>query len=515
MVVSAIIVALAAAEEMRAPLNTDAHWILTIAGRLISGERLYQDILEINPPLIVWLQLPLVWLARATGLDPAAVFRGAVLLLCIAMALIAMQSVSRSRFVGRHPGLQWWVAPALLFVLLLVPAGGFGQREQIITALLLPLIGVTSLRLEGASVPHELAAAGGVAAGLAVALKPFFAVVWMVFLAARFLRPRRLQLEPEDLAMVGVGVMYVAAVAALAPRFFTILRIFGPTYAAFTPADSILFVVQNAATVWAASAMIAWMVRRERDDSVGLTLTLALSGAFMAALLQGKGWSYHFIPAVCLSVLLGLVALASRAAVPSTVRRASRALTAILLLLAWIPLLQRTASRLRPAAARPADPVGPLSSAVARERGARSILVLSADMTSAMPWIAHLRLASHASFPFLWVPTVVYRSRWNGNPQVAFRDRTRMPGAEAAAYDAVVSDFVRHTPDILVVETRIRNERLTGYPGGFDHLVYYGRDSQFAACFLEFRLTAALRDYLVFRRQNSGDGRRKACSDGG
>jgi hypothetical protein len=45
--------------------------------------------------------------------------------------------------------------------------------------------------------------------------------------------------------------------------------------------------------------------------------------------------------------------------------------------------------------------------------------------------------------------------------------------------------------------------------------VYYGRDAQFAACFLEFRLTAVLRDYLIFRRQNSGDDRRKACSDGG
>ena len=106
-------------------------------------------------------------------------------------------------------------------------------------------------------------------------------------------------------------------------------------------------------------------------------------------------------------------------------------------------------------------------------------------------------------------------TRWNGNPRVMLREHSAMSDAERYAYDAVVSDFIRHTPDLLAVETRIRNERLTGYPGGFDHLVYYGRDPRFAACFMEYQLAAALQDYLLFRRQGPRGSTRKGCIDGG
>lgn len=511
---SAIVLVLAAAGELRGPLNGDAHWILTMAGRLLDGERLYRDILEINPPLIVWLQLPVVGLARVTGLDPAAVYRGAVLMLCVVMVAATMCVLAGSRFADRHPALRWWAAPVLLIALLLVPAGAFGQREQILTALLLPLVATTALRLEGTPVSRRAAIASGIAAGIAIALKPFFVVVWVLFLCTRCLRARQLRWEPEDLAISAVGAAYLAAVAVATPEFFTIVRVFGPAYAAFTPADSPLFLVRNAAAVWTAAALIAWAVRREEGDSVGVALVLALTGAFLAAVLQGKGWTYHFVPAICLSVLVGFLALASGEA-PSRVRRASRALAAFLLLLTWVPLVQRIAGRFGPDAGRPAEPVPVLSAVVAREHGAHSILVLSADMTSALPWISERGLVNRSSFPFLWIPAVVYHTRWNGNPRVMLREHSAMSDAERYAYDAVVSDFIRHTPDLLAVETRIRNERLTGYPGGFDHLVYYGRDPRFAACFMEYQLAAALQDYLLFRRQGPRGSTRKGCIDGG
>lgn len=512
---SVIVVALAVTAEIRGPLNGDAHWILTMASRVLGGERLYRDILEINPPLIVWLQVPIVWLAQAVGLAPATVYRGVVLAVCVISTAATVHLLSRSRFAVRHAGLNEWMAPALLFVLLLIPAGAFGQREQIITALLLPLVATTGLRLDGMPVARRAAIAVGIAAGIAIALKPFFVVLWVLLAAVRSLQSRRTRLNAEDLAIVGIGAAYVGAVLVATPEFFRVVRVFGPAYAAFTTAKSVGYLLRNAAAVWAGAALVAWAVRREREDAAGLALAISVAGAFVAAMLQGKGWTYHFVPAICFSVLLGLVALASRGSSSTPVARASRAVAAFLLLLSWVPLLQRTASRFGPGAGRPEEPVGQLSSVVARERPARSILVLSADMTSALPWIAELGLVNRATFPFLWVPAVVYHTRWNGNPRTMLREPDAMSEAERTAYDAVVSDFVRHTPDLLAVETRYRNEHLTGYPGGFDHLVYYGRDPRFAACFMEYRLVAALQNYLVFRRQGSAGPTRRDCADGG
>jgi hypothetical protein len=82
--VSGGLVALALVAEFRRPLNPDVAWYLNSAERVLGGERLYTDILEINPPLIVWLSVPIAWLSRTLAIADAAIFRGAVLTMLVA-----------------------------------------------------------------------------------------------------------------------------------------------------------------------------------------------------------------------------------------------------------------------------------------------------------------------------------------------------------------------------------------------------------------------------------------------
>src|SRR3981081_1771270 len=60
------------------PLNTDVGWLLTIGERVLDGQRLYVDIVEINPPMAVMAYLPGIALARALGLDPKMVIVGKI-----------------------------------------------------------------------------------------------------------------------------------------------------------------------------------------------------------------------------------------------------------------------------------------------------------------------------------------------------------------------------------------------------------------------------------------------------
>src|SRR4026208_2380402 len=66
--------------EFQRPLNSDSAWLLHLAARVAQGDRLYHDLIEINPPLVVWLQLPIVFLSERLGLDPAISLRIAVLI---------------------------------------------------------------------------------------------------------------------------------------------------------------------------------------------------------------------------------------------------------------------------------------------------------------------------------------------------------------------------------------------------------------------------------------------------
>src|SRR5512140_1342176 len=84
---TAVVVLLAAVVggviQWRQPLLPDSSCLLWIAGRWLHGARLYRDVFEVNPPLAIWLEAPIVWLAGILHLQPAAVFRVGVIAWCL------------------------------------------------------------------------------------------------------------------------------------------------------------------------------------------------------------------------------------------------------------------------------------------------------------------------------------------------------------------------------------------------------------------------------------------------
>ncbi len=503
---------------MRLPLNADAQWILNVAERVLNGQRLYRDILEINPPLVIWLQLPIVWIARAAGVAASTVFRAAIVLVALGVTTAAFALFVRTAEGTRLPGRRW-AAALVLLVLLILPGGAFGQREQLIAMLLLPLGLLAAVRAEQRAVGLPLALGTGIAAGIAIALKPYFIIVWLLLLVHRVLSGRtdRFRIRPEDIAVVGTGVVYVASVLLFAPGFISLARTYAATYAAYTTMSRSRILLETAAIIWFVIAVVAWRVRKSRPgDALGALLALAAVGAIAAAVWQGKGWTYHFLPAVCFSVLLGAVALTAAPGPAQTrMQSLSRSGAAAILVVSWVPLVISVAGQLRHVRqgsdAQAEVEARALQEAVYSERGAESILVLSSDMTGTLPWIGEARLVSRNSWSCLWVPAVVYHTRWNGNPQVTIRQPAQRPKAEAAAYASVVRDFTVHPPDLLVVESRAKNERFTGYPGGFDHLAYYGAEPRFAACLRQYHLDAEPAGFLVYRR-TPADARAERCT---
>src|SRR5258708_713079 len=90
-------------------LNTDVSWLLIVGERVLDGQRLYVDVIEINPPMAVLAYLPGIALARALGLDPKLITD--ILILTLAVASLA----STSRILPRSSVLDdvRWVPMAI------------------------------------------------------------------------------------------------------------------------------------------------------------------------------------------------------------------------------------------------------------------------------------------------------------------------------------------------------------------------------------------------------------------
>src|SRR4029079_10463130 len=110
------------------PLNTDVSWLLVVCERMLDGQHLYRDIIEINPPMAAFAYLPGVALARVLGVDPRHVI-DAQLLLLAAASLFAVSRILR--LSPSFTKLKWgslviWAAA----VVTVLPMHVFAQREH-------------------------------------------------------------------------------------------------------------------------------------------------------------------------------------------------------------------------------------------------------------------------------------------------------------------------------------------------------------------------------------------------
>ena len=232
-ILAVLIVLLGALPAFLSRMQPDTAWLLYATERMLDGARLYVDLIEVNPPLIIWLDTIPVALARGLGTTSELMFTALVLALVLMSAGWSRALLARL-FPGR-PILVRCLALLILFVLLPLTREDYGQREHLFLALALPYIWITALRTAGASVGRIESWAAGLAAGIGIGLKPYFVLLWialelfMIVCSSRKL-PR---LRPESLAVVGVGCAYLLTVALVTPAYFGVVRVMAGPYLAF------------------------------------------------------------------------------------------------------------------------------------------------------------------------------------------------------------------------------------------------------------------------------------------
>jgi hypothetical protein len=400
--VSACVVAtLSVIGQWREVLIDDPAWYLYVASRVADGAVLYRDVVDPNPPLIIWLQLPLIWLARVIGANPVAVFR---LVLAFGLCLSVAWGVAVVRPL-LPPAKLAFLGALILFAL---PVIAYGEREHLILACMFPYLAVVVRRgLTRDKIPSAWAAA--LLAGIGLALKPQYGFVWIaaiVWLAFRRRHPWAVEqiILPLALALTLIGSI------AMAPAFLAFLRDYGAVYWIYRRV-SLAEAAFGGVWGWLAWGALAlfFLVRRSLQGPALADLLAAVTLACIAGVIvQSKGFNYHWYPALGMTTAL-LTALLStaRPEAPRLFRFGTQ--TAALLLLGLIVLPRvfvtfgfalgpQTAKR-----AEEASLAGTLGSSV---RGA-GVLCLAARCGTAFRLVTDSGARWTLRHPYLWVLAAV------------------------------------------------------------------------------------------------------------
>jgi hypothetical protein len=467
---------------LRSPLKDDIAWLLYVARRWLAGRELYVDVIEVNPPLIVWISA--IPLAAARWLE------------------VSPQYVAMPTFAGIVLGCAWWSACLLrplggLFAgripvfaviggaLLIIPAADLGQREHLLVAAFLPyliLFARTLNRENGVSITASVAT--GVLAAVGCALKPQYGLVFAALeLVALRHRVRPWRVAPLTAAAALTG--YVGLVALVCPAY---LRHAVPMAMALYGATNVSFraLFMDSAPLLAAEGLALWLWWRDRKMLPHATLLM--TGMVFAVVstvicfIDGKDWFYHRLPATVVTVVVLVLWAASGIRFRAPWR--GLAVVACVVTLFCVAAVQRLEPEVRQAVEPQATTVARLE-ALIRLHHARTYVAFSEWIALGFPVVNNTGVVWASRFDSMWA---LKGELW----------RAHLDPAAAKEWPItrwVAHDFIIGCPDIAVVDTR----------EGLNYIgVLSAAEPAFARAWSRYKQIVAFDGLKVFKRGKGG-----------
>ena len=421
------------------PLNTDVSWLLVICERMLDGQHLYGDIIEINPPMAAYAYLPGVALARLLGIDPRHVI-DAQLLLLAAASLFAVSRILRlsPSLAPVHWGpLTIWAAA----VVTVLPMHVFAQREHMAMLTFLPALAVYAMRSNREPVPLWAILIAGVGAGITLAFKPFFTVpaALCILFAATRARSWRTLFAPENFIAAALVIAVSVGTYVFYPEYFTITYpLVRDTYLSWSMPLSVIFI--NDATLIFAVAMVSVLLARQQraGDTLLAVTALASVGFAVSFFLQRRGWAYHSYPMVAVALLAMGYALTGGTGTRS---RAGEALSAFVLAVSFIVGMHWFYAGVH---------VGPVRQAVEGLVPHPKILVLSGEAAIGHPLVRDIKGTWVSRQENLWIREFVRLTRERTVVDAA--TDAKLKGYLALERKWLIEDFKKLPPDLVLVD---------------------------------------------------------------
>ena len=484
------------AQLCRNTLGHDQAWYLFAAQRDLDRVHLYgPGLSDTNPPLIIWLSIIPDLLARALHLSMVVSFRLIISLLILASVSWCIRLFRRAD--APSVGSLWsLLALCVLFVELKVLPYDFGQREHLLVILTLPYF--CAVAFESVSkLPSLERCALGVAAAVAICLKPQHALVFVAFelVLAIWNRTLRRIISPELLAMLLTGAIYLVLVRVLTPLYTKeVIPLIIDTYWAYATdtTASLLHTMDISVALASAFIVCAYFLRRF------LTFVLpivALAGCSLAATvsysIQHVDWAYHAYP-IDAFLTLAILFLAV-----DLLWRLSRDLISVpeipfsVALLALLTLVCVTSIVIAKFPSHINTNRSKLDQALSQYKTPQTVYIFS---TTLLPFaeVFNQGFTWGGRFPCLWtLPALIQNERGPSVPPSLFKSLPPDKLAQRSTTQRlqVAEDLNLYRPSVVLVEQCTKRHPCQALEGkDFDMIPWFLQNPEFAAAWSHYQL---------------------------
>ena len=498
----------------------DQTWLLFAARRIMdSGRFAFEDLVESNPPLIIWLSGLPVLVGRALDVSLQSALHGCMIVLAaisIGWSTALLRRSAGSRFAA-------WFVPVLLYAVVVHPWLHYGQREHIIVFLVLPYLIMAAGRLEGLSPSTTAAMVAGLCAAIGFLLKPHNLVVVLaveaLLIAGR--RDFRLAYRPEVSVMVATGLGYLAAIWLWVPDYlFKVLPLLLATYYDYHRVE-LSELISPMRGLKMAIVVLLWAIlyRRLAHRALATVLLLAAIGTTIGYVAQLKAHESHIVPALAFfDLLFGVIVIDCwlRWAAPRMQPIAARpaAVGAALMFVATIalyyPLQLAQAAR------------GYTDDRIAAQRAishdipiGATVVILSTSAEAVFEQVLDRGWEWGSRFLCLWMlPAIVNAER--AAERLGIVEPAAIRDAAVVTRNAVLADLARWHPNPVLVD-RCQDESIAPCMGigtlRLDLLQWFEQDPRFADAWKDYVREGQAGPYDLWCRKGESEVCRRILAD--
>jgi len=496
------------------PLNHDVAVILAISDRWLGGERMYIDMIDVNPPLIFMLNLVPAALSRLLSIQDTQALVFCVLALAVWSVVVSWRMFA-SLAAPAARSQQMIFLPLVLFLAVVYPGEMFAQREHLMLLSAVPYLLLAAARLDGQATPRGRLLTIAVIAGVGFALKPHFLAIPLLvevyLLTARGWRKTLLDAVPW--IMLAVMVAYVAAAWLVTPDYFTsVLPLILDSYEEVGGADPLQVLYSRLLApfmlMMVPLTVAAFLLRLSPLTRMA---GLAALGGVMSGIAQAKGWPYHLLPAQVMTLLLTVLVIcqgidkligervvADRAISPSAaLSLAPLRLTVGALMLMLFCLAGATRTTFYDQMNFDNSQAGKLLKLVKKYAQGQPVLIISPGIYPHFPVLNYANARLAMRFQTIWPLQGAYESC---RPEEArYHDPDKMPTMERLLRRAVSEDFVKYHPALVIMDKN-PGIRLCG-GREFDLTEYFLSIPAFAEEWKNYDIVYQFDRYILFKRK--------------
>ncbi len=281
-------------------LNSDVSWLIHAAQQLLHGGTYSNNFYETNPPLILYLYIPIIYLVKLTHLSLSYALRmyidilvGLSLFFCRAF-LISLQSISSLFLI------------TLSIILLILPLSDFGQREHLTLIFIMPYLLLITARLDNKPIHYPIII--GIMAGIGFCLKPFFLLSYGLIIIYFYVKKKNIPalFNQENIALWTTALLYLGIIFVFHQDYLhIILPLISPFYySIYTVKISILLHLPFSLFFYTTILLFLIRCSHQEQNTLENILFLSSLGFWLAFLIQRTNWFYHELPSLGLSILL-------------------------------------------------------------------------------------------------------------------------------------------------------------------------------------------------------------------